>query len=213
MSDLKIKIANLAAQQLPDVQIAAKLKITPSYLSQLKQDDEYLHIYNQVIAARRLSTLPQTIEIDDNYDKLEHKMSSLVLENAEALLANMVDDPIKLFRAMQMVNGMKRRGLGEAGNGQTMGTDVVLEFPSFLIPQAVPEATITDNNEVIAIGDKSLIPMSQTGLRNFANQEKEQLAARNSPKVVGSSPEPQVSSSTLDIPDSLPAQLSADLKL
>lgn len=169
MSNLKLQIAQLAAQQVPDSQIAAKLQITQGYVSQLKQDNEYQHIYNQIVAARRLEQLPTVIEIDTNYDRIEHTISSFVADNTEAILAKCLDNPAQLFRVMQQVNSLKRRGSGEAANGQTLEQMVVLELPTHLLDVSIPQATITaETNEVIAVGDKTLVPLSQQGLRSFA---------------------------------------------
>jgi len=142
--------------------VASILGITESRISQLLADD----IFASKVLAMRLARAKGTLDRDSKWDQLEDKL----LKKFEDVIIFM-NDPLKLLRALQVVNAAKRRGAGAGeGQGQAMaGTVVHISGPRNVLMQFITNG----QNEVIEVGGRSMVPMA-------SKKVMEELKARQS---------------------------------
>lgn len=128
-------------------------------------------VFATEVTKRRLKTLQGAIQRDNKYDSAE----DLLLDKLKDLIP-MMYDPFKILRAIQVINGAKRRGA--AGNIDPTTT------PQTVVPLVVPvnvavQFVLNGNNEVIDVGGRSLTPMTQSGvmtkLRELKHDDSRQV--------------------------------------
>lgn len=129
--------------------VASVLGISESRISQLLAVDSFA----SKVLAMRLSRAKGTIDRDNKWDKIEDAL----LKKFEDVIVFM-NDPLKLLRALQVVNAAKRRGAGSADSSEAglTGTIVQINAPKNVVMQFVTNA----NNEVIDVNGRSMVPMA-----------------------------------------------------
>ena len=100
------------------------------------------------VAELRFQALEKHNITDNKYDTLE----STLLEKLHDCLPLIAMDPMKLLKAIQVINGAKRRGASAPDQIQAQNTVVQLVIPQVL----VQKFTTNINNQVIHAGEQTL---------------------------------------------------------
>ena len=134
---------------LPE-QVASALGVSPSYISQLLADEAFA----QKVIDARYTALSAHNERDSSYDSLEDKL----IKKLESKLGLMFK-PETILKAIQVINGAKRRGQSAPEQVTNQNNIVQLLMPT----QIVQNFTTNITNQVIKAGDQDLttIPSGQ----------------------------------------------------
>jgi predicted transcriptional regulator len=138
----------LLSQNFSPAQVASKLGVTESYISQFMAETEFA---NQVAHAK-LNTLQSYTERDQKYDKIEDALLDKLLVSVKTI--HRAGD---ILRALQMVNKAERRGassheIAKAFQAETTSV-VTLALPDIVKTKFI----LNSNNEVIEIDSRPLI--------------------------------------------------------
>jgi hypothetical protein len=150
-SDLQLSGVQERAQQLlgQGIQasiVAQTLGVTESYISQLLSQQPFL----EGVTKMRYEALQKHNARDAEYDSLEDEL----LIKLKATLPLMFD-PMKILRAIQVINAAKRRGSTEQGSVSQHNMVVNLTMPTAIIERF---SVMKDaNNQIIEAGSQKLV--------------------------------------------------------
>lgn len=161
-SSIEGRALTLLGSGIPAESVAAALGVTPSRISQLMADPEF----SEAVAKQRYDNLQEHNIRDSKYDSIEDKL----LENLESKLPLMLK-PADILRAIQIINGAKRRGQSSPEQVTNQQTIVNLLLPS----SVAAEFTVNVNNQVIKAGEKELITMPSSQLLNQVEEQTKLL--------------------------------------
>ena len=159
--------------------VASVVGCTPSYISQLWQNEEFR---GEVEALATANAKEKTEEehLDGRYQNLEHK----IINNIEKELPH-AELPM-LVRALEVV-GKRQTEIRKsklpalAPIGPSVNVNITsIALPAHMAALPVPIVQTNENNEIIAIDNKPLAPMSSEGVKNIFQQIKERKAAAKS---------------------------------
>lgn len=165
--NMRDRAMELLGSNMTPSMTASILGCSEGLISQYMGEEEFA----TEVTKRRLKTLQATIQRDNKYDNAEDAL----LDKLKDLIPSMFD-PLKILRAIQVINGAKRRG--------AMGNIDPTTTPQTVVPLVVPvnvavQFLLNGNNEVIDVGGRSLTPMTQTGvmtkLRELKNDDSRQV--------------------------------------
>lgn len=145
--------------------VAATLGVSDSYISQLLSEDEF----KEQVIALRYEHLSRHNSRDAKYDAMEDKL----LESLEKTLG-LLYDPMKILKAISVINAAKRRG-EESPEAMAQNNTIV----NLTLPNAVMQRfKVTQNSEglIIEAGDQSLITATSTNL--LKRMEHRQLVSK-----------------------------------
>ena len=132
-------------------QVAGALGVDASRISQLLSEKSFA----DRVAALRYENLQKHNVRDSKYDSLEDQLLSK-LEKAMPMLVK----PESILKAMNIVNGAKRRG--QAAPQQTVNQQNVVNL---ILPTAITQKfAINSDNQVIKAGDQDLLTMPSGNL-------------------------------------------------
>lgn len=164
------RIINLLATGLKPAQVATIVGISPARLSQLAQDESF-----KLALASKTEELAKT--------DIEEVSLNAKYHAAEVALVNQVLEMAPLAELRDVVGALKVVGERQdkrklVTNPVPVGDRVILnQVIQLNLPQhATPELSLSQNREVIALGDKQLTPMSSEGVTNLfktLNKSKE----------------------------------------
>jgi hypothetical protein len=164
----------LLGQGIEPSQVAAAIGVTPARISQLISDPEFA----AKVADLRFKSLQKHNERDGSYDSLEDEL----LEKLKHMIPYMLK-PMEVLRAIQVINGAKRRGASSEGAIQNQTTVVQLVLPATIMNVFTKQEVKVDiNNQVIQAGDQSLVTAQVGMLQNLLKKstdkgnQNEQLA-------------------------------------
>lgn len=164
----KTQVAALMARGQSPAEVSRELGITESYISQLRQDEEFLRIlgdYQKQAAKVGSHSIHQ--KIDGHYDSLEYKTVSTLDANSDLILSQLIDKPTQLLAYLRTLNGAKRRSVGEAAPAKSAEQEyVAVVLPAFLTQAQNPAVIHNSQNEVISVDNRPLVSLSSAGLRN-----------------------------------------------
>lgn len=140
----------LLGSGLPPETVAAAVGVTVSRISQLLSDETFA----AEVAELRYKNLANHNARDSSYDGLEDKL----LEKMKDLIPFMMK-PSEILRAIQVINGAKRRGQSTPESIVNQQTVVQLLMPT----QIMQKFTTNINNVVVQAGEQELVTM-QTGV-------------------------------------------------
>lgn len=150
---LKLLGAGVAAEQ-----VASAIGVSPSYISQLLAEKHFA----DKVSDLRYAALQKHNTRDGKYDSLEDKL----LDKLERAMPLMVR-PDTIMKAMQVVNGAKRRG--SSGPATVNNTQNIVNL---MLPSVITQRFATDiNNQVIKAGDQSLLTMPSSQLLKQLTRE------------------------------------------
>lgn len=151
-------------------QVASALGVSASRISQLLANKEFA----DQVASLRYDNLQKHNSRDDSYDSLEDTL----LEKLQKSLPLMFR-PNDILKALQVVNGAKRRGQSVPTQGSGHQTIVSLTLPTMITQQFVTNAV----NQVVSAGDQDLVTMQSGNL--LAMSEKAAIEAPQPPRTLG----------------------------
>jgi hypothetical protein len=172
---MKNRIKELLINGLKASEIVPIVGCSPSYISQLSKDPEFI----AEIEAGRIAAQAEKKEedhLDTRYQNLEHKLiTSLEEKLPEASFGEVI-------RAVEIMNrraDAKHAKKNPALTGPSINVNVVsLALPGHAMQQATPVVAMNENKEIIAINGRMLAPMSSDGVKNIFAQIKESAAAQ-----------------------------------
>jgi predicted thioesterase len=163
----------MASTSMGTGEIAATLGVSPSLISQYKEDAEFLN----AVASRRMNVSISEIRRDDKKDKIEDTL----LEKLDGM-AEMMFDPKMVLVALRTVGSLERRSRHKEApqSGIPEGQTVV----SVVLPRHLKEATVevkvSTNNEIVEVGGRAMVNMGAAQvleqMNNRIENRKEQLA-------------------------------------
>jgi len=155
MSQVKLRIATLLANNVAPAQIARAVNCTESYISDLVSKDEQ---FGAAVQELRAQNIEQEMTVDAGYDSLE----ATTLQKMNELVAT--SDMRELGIALKAVNDRHLRvGRGGAnGSGSGMGNTVAVQLPVYMA-QTINIQT-NERNEIVEVQGKSMISLSPAQL-------------------------------------------------
>ena len=144
--------------------VASALGVTASYISQLLSEDEF----SDQVTTLRYENLQKHNQRDDIYDTLEDKLL-VKLEKALPLMYKSGE----ILKAIQIVNGAKRRGQSAPDQVTNQQNIVNLILPTVVLEKFA----INMNNQVIKVGDQELLtlPSNQLLEKTDKNEQASEL--------------------------------------
>ena len=142
--------------------VASALGVSVSRISQLLSDENF----SGEVAKLRFENLSKHNERDSKYDDVENTL----IDKLDNMLP-MMQRPLEILRAIQVINGAKRRGSSAPESITQQNTVVNLMMPAQIMQRFVTNI----NNQVITAGDQDLLTI-QSG--TLLNQIKDRVAAR-----------------------------------
>lgn len=160
MSFDKAKIQRLLAAGGDPSQVASLIGCTPSYISQLMEDDGF----SATVLAERYKRAADYQEHDDALDRLE----MTIVKNLESSMG-FCFKPEVLLKALTAVNSAKRRSTSQLSNpAGTTGTVINITLP----PIMVNALRMNSNNEVVQVGERELVTLDNTAFNRLAGEHK-----------------------------------------
>jgi hypothetical protein len=169
----KSKVVSLLGSGASVTQVAQAVGCDISYISQLLGDE----VVAREVAELRTADILRYRTLDDKYDDIEEKL----LTKLQDMLPYFTK-PDQLIKALQMVNGAKRKSKGIAAEVES-GQIVKLQLPNVTINNY----KITMQNNMVEVGGRSLVPMASADLmktlesKNGVINEKEAKRLLNAP--------------------------------
>jgi len=168
----------LLGQGIPPNIVAASLGVTESRISQLVSDPNFA----AEVAELRFSNLQKHNERDHKYDTLEDKL----VQKLEDLLPLMMR-PMEVLRAIQTINGAKRRGASAPDSITQQQTIINLTIPT----QIIQKFRTNSQNHVVEAGEQTLLTLqSSTLLNKFKTSENingKEVASNDSTRLIEAS--------------------------
>lgn len=174
LSPKQTRIVELLAQGLKPTQVASYVGVTPAYIAQLAKNEEF----KKELAARIDTSTGEAGEaaerLDIKYDALEHTLVEKIQEASQfaegTVLVKMLDS---VARRQAMRKGQLRP--------QIQNTQIVsITLPAHIAPAPL-NTQINEQNQITAIGNRLLAPMSAEGVRNRFAQMSTRTAPEQTP--------------------------------
>lgn len=191
MRTAKEQIRELLAKGLSQAVVSSIVGVDPSYISQLMAQEDFA---GQVSEGRAIA-VGQHIKRDERLDALEDGMIGKVEEMVKSPF--MFRKPMEAVKALQIVNGLKRRASNVLGTqADTAGTVVMLTMPKTIVNNFY--APVLDiNQNVVKIGDTDLITVQSAGMLALAAQAQATSKLLSSEEIEGNSYEHEQKSGSL----------------
>src|ERR1017187_4222665 len=156
------KALTLLGQGIKPEIVASACGVSISRISQLLSDEQFM----AELCELRYGYLQKHNERDDKYDTLEDKL----LKQFESM-SNTLFDPMKILKAIQVLNAAKRRGASAPEQVVSQSTVVNLLMPMSIIQKF----TTNINNQVINAGEQTLQTIQSHTLLDAARKKAESL--------------------------------------
>jgi hypothetical protein len=154
----------LLGNGLAPEQVATAVGVTPSRISQLLADQTFA----TAVAELRFQNLQRHNDTDAAYDDLEDAL----IEKLADVLPLMVR-PQEILRAIQVVNGAKRRGQSAPEQVVHQNTVVNLVMPT----QIIQKFQMNSNNQITSAGTQTLETIQSHTLLSKAKDASASLSA------------------------------------
>jgi hypothetical protein len=154
----------LLGQGIPPSVVASSLGVSESRISQLVSDPEFA----AKVAELRYNSLQKHNERDSKYDALEDKL----IERLQDLLPLMMR-PLEVLRAIQTINGAKRRGASAPESITAQQTVITLNIPT----QIIQHFKTNQQNHVIQAGSQTLLTLQSGTLLKKVKQNDSTVPA------------------------------------
>lgn len=165
-SSTESRALTLLGQGIGPEMVAAAVGVSVSRISQLLSDPEF----SAQVADLRFKNLSKHNERDSRYDLLEDAL----LDKLQDLLPFMMK-PLEVLRAIQTINGAKRRGSSAPEAIVSQRTVVNLLMPTQItqIFSAPKELTLNTNNQVVKAGNQELITVQSGQMDKLLSASRE----------------------------------------
>ena len=136
----------LLGSGIPAENVASALGVSASRISQLLADKGFA----DQVATLRYENLQQHNTRDSSYDTLEDNLIAKLEKQLPLIMR-----PMETVKALQAINGAKRRGQSAPDSIVNQQTIVALTMPVSIVQQF----TTNTDNQVVKAGDQSLLTM------------------------------------------------------
>lgn len=168
-SSVEEKALNLLGSGVNPQAVAAACGVSAARISQLLANKEF----SDRVSQQRYEKLQEHTKRDNKYDSLEDKL----LNKLEKSLPLMVK-PDTILKAMQVVNGAKRRGQTAPETTNTNQTVV-----NIVLPTSIKERFVTNvDNQVIKAGEQELLTMPSGNLLKQVEDAQEAREQKSLPE-------------------------------
>jgi hypothetical protein len=154
-------------------QVATAIGVTPSRISQLLSDQDFA----QAVAELRFQALQRHNEIDGSYDTIEEALIEKLADVLPLMLR-----PMEILKAIQVINGAKRRGQSAPEQITHQNTVVNLVMPT----QIIQKFSINSNNQITNVGTQTLETIQSSSL--LANAKAKALSHDTSSRTIEAAP-------------------------
>lgn len=159
MSDINIKTSTITEDRalsllgsgIPPENVASALGVTAGRISQLLADETFA----DQVATLRYENLQKHNTRDATYDTLEDTLITKLQKQIPMMIR-----PMDTVRALQAVNGAKRRGQSAPEQVTNQQNIVALVLPTVIAQRFTTNIT----NQVIKAGDQELVTMQASNL-------------------------------------------------
>tara|TARA_R110000787_G_scaffold165251_8_gene278372 strand:- start:6713 stop:7663 length:951 start_codon:yes stop_codon:yes gene_type:complete len=172
----RIAIATYLSEGQSAAEIARKLNVSESYISQLREDDQFKVLEAQMAGSISTEATVAAVSYDARLDQFQEEILSAI--EAGIGMFTKPKDALDLFKT---IDSAKRRGKVDSLGGNTQVT--VLELPAFLINQSKPQIkdVVTADNQIIEVDGRALVSQtSDSLLETVSSREATRLDAYNS---------------------------------
>lgn len=170
-SSTEDRALTLLGSGIPASNVAAALGVEESRISQLLSNKEFAAKVTEL----RYNNLQKHNLRDDKYDAIEDKL----LHKLEKSMAFMIK-PGEILKAIQIVNGAKRRGQSAPDHITNQQNIVNLVLPTVI----TQKFAVNINNQVTKAGDQELLTLSSGNLLQQI-EEKQNAEAKKPPLEEG----------------------------
>ena len=155
------KIALLLAQGISQENTAARAGCTPAYVSQLLRDENFKE---RVMALRDKDVTEKTEEelLDTKYESMEHRLLNAMEAALPGADLRDITNALKTVGDRQNARAKIKAPVNTAGNNTNIAI-VQIGLPQKLIPTL----TMNAKNEVVAIDDRPMAPMTSQGVASL----------------------------------------------
>jgi len=154
-SNTEDKALSLLGSGVSAEQVASALGVTAARISQLLSDKSFA----DQVAELRFQNLQQHNSRDASYDSLEDDLIGKLKQHMSLLFR-----PTDILKAIQIVNGAKRRGQS-APDQVTNQQNIV----NLLLPTMIKQKFVTNTvNQVVKAGDQELVTMQSGNLLSLS---------------------------------------------
>lgn len=167
---------NLLGSGISSESVAAALGVTPARISQLLSQEDFA----QRVAGIRYELLQKHNTRDGEYDSLE----DMLIEKLKKSMPLMVR-PDTILKAMNTVNGAKRRGQSAPEQATTNKNIVSLVLPTQIVQNFVTNV----HNQVVKVGDQDLLTISSSNLLDKVTASQKERTALPASITNGANPE------------------------
>lgn len=159
--DTKQYIAELLSRNLPPAQICQLANCTPAYISQLLSNPDF----SSMVEGKRVRALQETSEQDsrarrvyDLYMDLEEKLLQDLTANLTLMRMG------EKTRILHAISGKKAPPAPVSAPTAITQNLVQISLP----PLAAQKFTMNSNKDIVALENKSLVPLDTTALKKLA---------------------------------------------
>lgn len=169
LNDTQLQVLELLGKGVAPAVVASTLDISPGYISQCQDHPVFMQELQATLLMSQLAASQRDEELDAIEDLLIEKVKSTAVY---------ITKPMEAMKALDMINGMKRRGLGEGQTGITNNVQtVVLNLPSHIRPSEV-QTVVSAENEVVQVDGRNMITKSSQLVMDQLDKHKEVRAEK-----------------------------------
>lgn len=159
LSSLEERAVNLLGQGIAAEAVAAALGVTPARISQMLSDERIANY----VSTLKYENLQKHNKRDNAYDEIEDRL----LEKLDKSIPLMFK-PETILKAIQTVNGAKRRG--QTSSEQVINPQNIVNIN---LPVTIKQKFVTNiNNQVVQAGERELQTISSAKLLAKVEQNK-----------------------------------------
>lgn len=147
----KERALTLLGQGIPPSAVANALGVEPSYISQLMSVPEF----SESVAEKKYVALSKHNERDGVIDQIEDSLLGKLKDSVTYMTR-----PMEILKSFQIINAAKRKGQTTPEHMITKQDVIPLTIPNVVLNKV----TVNVHNQVIKIGDKSLLTMPSNAL-------------------------------------------------
>jgi hypothetical protein len=148
MATKKELALELLSYNLPQVDVAAALGVTPAAISQLLVDESF----RRELSELKVKNLTAASARDKKLDGLEDSLITKLEDSVKLLV-----DPMKVTKVFQTVNGAKRRGVAASPTSVGSETVVSLQIPRALVDKLGIKISV--DGQVVSVEGQDLRTM------------------------------------------------------
>lgn len=166
------RIATLLAQGIAPAQVASITGVTPSYISQLRSDPEfvdYIASLKEEAGNKEVSPMEELAVFSDTLLATEHQ----VVAHLKERLPYMEDRvAIQMLKEVGARSDSIRKTAAISSLVANPGMATVRLVEITMPACAVPDIQFGANNEIVAIGSRSIAPMATQALHSLINSTR-----------------------------------------